>query len=116
MRHRVAGRTLGRRMEHRQALYQNLVVQLVKHERITTTEAKAKEVRGIAEQVITKGKQGTVHDLRQVMAFLTDKEAARKVFRDLATRYAERPGGYTRLLRTMPRKGDAAPMAVLELV
>ncbi len=116
MRHRIRGRKLGRRSEHRQALLQNLAAQLLKQERITTTAAKAKEVRGMAEEVITKGKHGTLHDRRLAMALLTDTEAVRKVFNDLAPRYAERPGGYTRLLKLMPRKGDAAPMARLELV
>ncbi len=116
MRHRVAGRKLGRRSEHRKALYWNLVAQLVKVERITTTEAKAKEVRGIAEEVITKGKKGTVHDRRLAFAMLPDKEAVGKVFAELAPRYAERPGGYTRVVKLMPRKGDAAPMALLELI
>ena len=116
MRHRVTGRKLGRRSKHRQALFQNLVVQLLRHERITTTEAKAKEVRGVAEGVITKGKRGALNDRRLAMALLTDKEAVRRVFDDLATRYAERPGGYTRLVKLLPRKGDAAPMALLELV
>ena len=98
------------------ALIQNLAAQLLKHERITSTEAKVKEVRGVVEKVITKGKSGSLHDRRQAMAFLTDKEAVRKLFGDLALRYAERPGGYTRVVRLMPRKGDAAPMALLELV
>lgn len=116
MRHRQAGRKLGRRSEHRQALVQNLVAQLLKHERITSTEAKVREARRAAEEVITKGKRGSLHDRRLAMAYLTDKDAVRKLFDDLAPRYAERPGGYTRLVRLGPRKGDAAPMALLELV
>ncbi len=116
MRHRQAGRKLGRRTEHREALLQNLVAQLLKHERITSTEAKLKEARGAAERVITRGKRGTLNDRRLAMAYLTDKAAVRKLFDDLAPRYAERPGGYTRLVRLGIRKGDAAPMALLELV
>ena len=98
------------------ALYRNLVADLVKKEGVRTTEAKAKEVRRLAEQVITRGKKGTVHDRRNVVAFVTDKEAVRKVFDELASRYADRPGGYTRVTKLGPRKGDAAPMALLELV
>lgn len=116
MRHRQIGRKLGRRSEHRLALLQNLTAQLLKHERITSTEAKAREVRSIIEKVITKGKRGSLHDRRQTMAFLTDKAAVKKLFDDVAPRYADRPGGYTRLIRLMQRKGDAAPMAMLELV
>ena len=116
MRHRVEGRTLGRRTEHREALLQNLVAQLIKHERITTTEAKAREARKLAEKVITKGKGGSLNERRLAMGLLTDKQAVSKLFDDLGPRYADRPGGYTRMLKLMPRKGDAAPMALLELV
>ena len=116
MRHRVEGRILGRRTEHREAMLQNLVAQLIKHERITTTEAKAREARKLAEKVITKGRGGSVHERRLAMALLTDKQAVSKLFDELGPRYAERPGGYTRILKLMPRKGDAAAMALLELV
>ena len=116
MRHRVAGRKLGRRTEHREATLQNIVAQLLTHERVTTTEAKAKEARTLAERIITKGRSGSVHDRRQAMALLTDKQAVHKLFDELGPRYADRAGGYTRLMKLMPRKGDAAPMALLELV
>ncbi|MEX2599131.1 MAG: 50S ribosomal protein L17 [Dehalococcoidia bacterium] len=116
MRHRVEGRSLGRRTEHRAALLQNLVAQLIKHERITTTEAKAREARKLAERVITKGRGGSVHERRLAMALLTDKHAVSKLFDELGPRYAERPGGYTRMLKLGPRKGDSAAMALLELV
>ena len=116
MRHRVAGRKLGRRSEHREATLQNIVAQLLTHERVTTTEAKAKEARLLAERVITKGRSGSVHDRRQAMALLTDKHAVRRLFDEIAPRYAERNGGYTRIMKLMPRKGDAAAMAMLELV
>ncbi len=116
MRHRVEGRTLGRRTEHREALLQNLVAELLKHERITTTEAKAREARKLAERVITKGRGGSIHDRRQTLALLTDKQAVSKLFDEVGPRYADRPGGYTRMVKLMPRKGDAAPMAMLELV
>ncbi len=116
MRHRVAGRKLGRRTEHREATLQNIVAQLLTHERVTTTEAKAKEARTLAERIITKGRSGSVHDRRQAMALLTDKQAVRRLFDELGPRYADRAGGYTRLMKLMPRRGDAAAMALLELV
>ncbi|MEX2431303.1 MAG: 50S ribosomal protein L17, partial [Dehalococcoidia bacterium] len=98
MRHRVEGRTLGRRTEHREALLQNLVAQLIKHERITTTEGKAREARKLAERVITKGRGGSVHERRLAFALLTDKHAVSKLFDEIGPRYADRPGGYTRML------------------
>jgi large subunit ribosomal protein L17 len=116
MRHRVEGRSLGRRTEHREAMLQNLVAQLIKHERITTTEAKAREAKKLAERLITKGRGGTLHERRLTMSLLTDKQAVSKLFDEIGPRYADRPGGYTRMLKLMPRKGDAAPMALLELV
>ncbi len=116
MRHRVAGRKLSRSTGHRRALYRNLVTDLLRYERIVTTEAKAKEVRPLAEKVITWGKQGTLHARRQALSFVLDKKVVDKVFDDIGPRYAERPGGYTRLAKLGPRLGDGAPMAQLELV
>jgi large subunit ribosomal protein L17 len=116
MRHQVAGRKLGRSSAHRRALYRNLVTDLLNHEKITTTEAKAKEVRGLAEKMITLGKEGKLHSRRQALAFILDKKITDKVFSDLAIRYAERPGGYTRITKLGPRRGDGAPMVQLELV
>lgn len=116
MRHRVEGRSLGRRTEHRKALLQNLVAQLLKNERITTTEAKAREARKLAERVITKGRSGSLHERRLALSVLTDKQALSKLFDEIGPRYAERPGGYTRMLKLGPRKGDASPMVILELV
>jgi large subunit ribosomal protein L17 len=116
MRHRVAGRKLSRPTGHRMALYRNLVTDLLRHEKITTTEAKAKETRALAEKVITLGKEGTLHARRQALAFVLDKTVVEKVFDELARRYAERHGGYTRILKLGPRLGDAAPQARLELV
>ena len=116
MRHRVKGRKLGRRTEHREALLHNLVTELIKRERITTTEAKAREARGVAEKMITKGRRGTLNDRRLAAAMLTDKQVVRKLFDEIGPRYADRPGGYTRIIKLMPRKGDAAAMAMLELV
>ncbi len=116
MRHRVAGRKLSRSTSHRKALYRNLVTDLLRYEKIVTTEAKAKEVGPLAEKVITWGKQGTLHTRRQALSFVLDKKVVDKVFSEIGPRYAERPGGYTRLVKLGPRLGDGAPMAQLELV
>jgi large subunit ribosomal protein L17 len=116
MRHKVAGRKLGRSSEHRKALYRNLVTDLLNYEKITTTEAKAKEIRGLAEQMITLGKEGGLHSRRQALSFILDKKVSEKIFNELAPRYAERPGGYTRITKLGPRLGDGAPMAQIELV
>ncbi len=116
MRHQRAGRKLGRDSAHRKALYANLAAALIEHGRIKTTEAKAKEVRPIVEQMITLGKRGDLHAHRQAVAYLRSKSVAHKLFSDVAPRFAERPGGYTRVVKLGPRPGDAAPMAYLELV
>jgi len=116
MRHRVTGRKLGRTTGHRRALYRNLVTDLLKHEKIITTEAKAKEVRGLAEKMITLGKKSGLHPYRQALSFIMDKKVTEKVFAELAPRYNERPGGYTRIVKLEPRLGDGAPMVQLELV
>ena len=116
MRHRIAGRKLSRTSGHRRALYRNLVTDLLSHEKIVTTEAKAKEIRGLAEKMITLGKRGGLHPYRQALSFIIDKKVAEKVFTELAPRYAERPGGYTRIVKLGPRLGDGAPMVKLQLV
>lgn len=116
MRHKIAGRKLGRDTSHRRAMYRNLVTDLLGYEKITTTEAKAKEVRGLAEKMITLGKEGGLHSRRQALSFIIDKKVAEKVFTELAPRYAERPGGYTRITKLGPRLGDGAAMVQLELV
>jgi len=116
MRHRIAGRKLGGSGSHRRALYRNLVTALLNHEKITTTEAKAKEIRSLAEKMITLGKEQSLHSRRQALSFILDKKVADKVFDELATRYVDRPGGYTRIMKLGPRLGDGAPMARLELV
>ena len=116
MRHRITGRRLGRSSGHRRALYRNLVTDLLGYEKITTTEAKAKEVRGLADKMITLGKKGGLHARRQALAFVLDEKTVEKVFADLAPKYAERSGGYTRLVKLGPRLGDGAPMVRLELV
>jgi len=116
MRHKVAGRTLGRPSGHRRALYRNLVTDLLRYEKIVTTEAKAKEVRGITEKMVTLGKKGGLHSHRQALSFILDEEVAKKVFSELAERYAERHGGFTRLVKLGPRLGDGSPMVQLALV
>jgi large subunit ribosomal protein L17 len=116
MRHRKDGFKLGRRTQHRWALFRSLLVGLFQHERITTTEAKAKAVRGLADHVITLAKRETLHARRQVLALMPDADVVRRVFDTTAARFADRRGGYTRIIRTGVRRGDAAPMVILELV
>ena len=116
MRHKVAGRKLDRASGHRRALYRNLVTDLLGYEKIITTEAKAKEVRGLAEKMITLGKNGNLNSRRQAQAFIIDKKVTEKVFNELAPRYVERPGGYSRITKLGPRLGDGAVMVQLELV
>lgn len=116
MRHGVAGRKLSRTSAHREALMENLVIALFRHERIRTTVPKAKEARKLAEKMITLGKSGTVHSRRIALTTVHDKEVLAKLFGPLAERFASRPGGYTRIIRAGFRNGDAAEMAILELV
>jgi large subunit ribosomal protein L17 len=116
MRHRKAGRKLGRSSGHRRALYKNLITELFRHERIKTTEAKAKAIRGKAEKLITLGKRGDLHARRLAAVRLNDPTIVVKLFDELAPRYEDRPGGYTRILKLGRRQGDAAPMVLLELV
>jgi len=116
MKHRMAGRKLNRPTPHRKAMLRNLVKDLLVHESIRTTEARAKETRRSAEKIITLGKDGTLSARRQALAFLNDKKVTAKVFDDIAPRFAGRSGGYTRILKLGPRAGDGAAMAQLELV
>jgi large subunit ribosomal protein L17 len=116
MRHRRDGFKLGRRTNHRWALFRNLLVALFRHERITTTEAKAKAVRGLADQMITLAKRESLHARRQVLAMVPDTLVVRRLFDTIAARFADRHGGYTRIIRVGERRGDAAPMVILELV
>jgi len=116
LRHRIAGRKLSRPTAHRWALYRNLVTDLVKYEKIVTTEAKAKEIRGLAEKMITLGKEGSLASRRRALAFVIDKKLVDKIFNELAPRYAERPGGYTRIVKLGRRVGDGAPLAQIEMV
>ncbi len=116
MRHNVTGKSLSRDSGHRQALYRNLVTALLRHEKIVTTEAKAKEVRGMAEKMITLGKKSGLSSYRQALTFITDKKVTEKVFSVLGPRYKERAGGYTRIVKLEPRLGDNAPRVQLELI
>ncbi len=116
MRHRMAGRKLNVTSTHRQAMFRNMAVALLKHEQITTTLPKAKELRPVAEKLITLGKRGGIHARRLAHAQLRDEVIVAKLFGDLADRYRARPGGYCRVLKAGMRHGDAADMAVIELV
>lgn len=116
MRHRKKGRQLGRKTKHRWALFRSLVTALLDQERIETTEAKAKEVRGFAERMITLGKEGTLPARRRALGFLRSKAVVSKLFDDVASRFRDRPGGYTRIIKTRRRVGDAAEMVAIELV
>ena len=116
MRHQKAERKLGRPSGHRKALLRNLVTDFLRYEKLTTTEAKAREVRRLAEKIITLGKENSLHTRRQALSFLTDKKVVDKVFSMLAPRYEARPGGYTRIVKLGPRLGDGSPMTKIELV
>src|SRR3954470_15801721 len=116
MRHGVKGRKLGRTTSHREAMFRNQLQSLVEKEKIITTLPKAKELRPIAERVITRGKHGTIHDRRWVLRWVLKRDLVKKVFDEIAPRFTERPGGYLRIVKLGPRQGDGAEMAVLELV
>jgi large subunit ribosomal protein L17 len=116
MRHRIAGRKLGVTSAHRIAMLRNMATSLLKHEQITTTLPKAKELRPYVERIITLGKRGGLHARRQALAQIRDEKVVDKLFTTLAERYRSRPGGYTRVLKAGIRYGDAAPMAIIELV
>ena len=116
MRHRKKGRKLNRTAAHRKAVLRNMATSLFRHERIETTTAKAKELRPFAERLITLAKRGDLHARRLAARKIADREVLGKLFDDLGPRFAERPGGYTRILKLGPRRGDAAEMALIELV
>jgi large subunit ribosomal protein L17 len=116
VRHRKKGRQLGRQTKHRWALFRNLVTSLLDQERIETTGAKAKEIRGFTDRMITLGKEGTLPARRRALAFIRSKAVVSKLFSDVATRFKDRPGGYTRIIKTRRRIGDAAEMVAIELV
>ena len=116
MNHGVKGRKLGRTASHRSALLNALTTSLLKHKRIRTTEAKAKEARTFIEKLITKAKKNDLHARRQVVALINDKDVVKELFSEIIPKIGERPGGYTRVVKLGNRNGDAAPMAILELV
>ena len=116
MRHQRSGKKLGRSPAHRKALYSNLAGALIEHGRIQTTEAKAKAVKPFAEKMITLGKRGDLHARRQALAALRSNEVVHRLFAEVAPRFSDRPGGYTRIVKIGPRPGDSAPMAYLEFV
>ena len=116
MRHLKQGRKLGRTTAHRKALLRNLATALLEHERIITTEPKAKELRRVADKLVTLGKRGSLHARRQALQTVQSTTVVQKLFNEIAPRFAERQGGYTRILRLGYRPGDAAAMAVIELV
>jgi len=116
MRHNVHGRKLGRTSAHRTAMFRNQLASLIEHERIRTTLAKAKELRPLAERMITQGKKDNLHARRLVGRMVPDRGKITKLFDDIAPRFAERQGGYTRIIKLGPRKGDGAEMALLEFV
>ncbi len=109
-------RKLGVVSSHRNMMLRNLVTELHKHGKIQTTETRAKEVKRMADKMITLGKKGDLHARRQALSYMMDETVVKKLFDETAPKYAERNGGYTRIIKTMPRKGDAAPMAIIELV
>lgn len=116
MRHNSAGRRLGRTTSHRIAMFRNMVTSFLEHGKITTTDAKAKELRSIAERMITLGKKGDLHATRQAAAYIRDKKVVTKLFTEIAPQYADRPGGYTRIIKLGIRPGDNAPVSIIELV
>lgn len=116
MRHNKAGRRLGRTTSHRVAMFRNMVTSFLDHGRITTTDAKAKELRSIAEKMITLGKRGDLHALRQAASYIREKSVVTKLFNDIAPQYADRQGGYTRIVKLGLRPGDNASLSMIELV
>jgi large subunit ribosomal protein L17 len=116
MRHQKSGRKLNRTSSHRWALMRNLITSLLRDEKIKTTDAKAKELRRWADRVISLGKQGSLHARRQVLGIVQDKAVVRKLFDTIAPRFKDRPGGYTRIVKLGNRRGDAAPVSIIELV
>ncbi len=116
MRHAIKGRKLGRTSQHRIAMFRNQLAALVEHERITTTLAKAKDLRPIAEKLVTRGRQDTVHARRQARKWLPNRDHVSKLFDDISPRFKDRDGGYLRIIKLGPRQGDAAEMAIVEFV
>ena len=115
MRHRKTGRKLNRSAPHRKAMFRNMVTSLLDREHIETTDAKAKELRRYTDKMVTLGKKGTLHARRQALSFVRDRDVVKKLFEDIAPRFASRPGGYTRITKLGMRRGDAAPVSIIEL-
>ena len=115
MRHRKTGRRLNKSAPHRKAMFRNMVTSLLDHEHIETTDAKAKELRRYTERMVTLGKKGTLHARRQALSFVRDSKIVKKLFDEIAPRFADRPGGYTRITKLGIRRGDAAPLSLIEL-
>lgn len=116
MRHNKSGRRLGRKTSHREAMFRNMVTSLLNHEKITTTDAKAKEIRSVAEKMITLCKRGDLHSMRLAASYIREKSVVTKLFSSIAPRYMDRPGGYTRIIKLGIRQGDTAPISMIELV
>lgn len=116
MRHRKVGRKLGRNSSHRDAMFRNMVTSFFRYEQLETTDAKAKELRPIAEKMITLAKRGDLHARRQALSYIQDKTVAHKLFEDLKDRYPDRQGGYVRIVKKGIRKGDGAPVSVIQLL
>jgi large subunit ribosomal protein L17 len=116
VRHRKAGKKLGRNTSHRQAMFRNMATSLFKHEQIETTDVKAKQLRPVAEKMITLAKRGDLHARRQVLAYMKDKAVTHRLFEELKDRYLDRQGGYVRIIKKGTRKGDAAPISVIQLL
>ncbi|MCF8055769.1 MAG: 50S ribosomal protein L17 [Desulfocapsa sp.] len=116
MRHGKSGKRLGRTSSHKKAMVRNMVTSLFEHERIVTTTPKAKEVRKVADKMITLAKRGDLHAKRQAMSFIRSRDIVAKLFNEIQEQFTDRNGGYTRIIQTGQRRGDAAPMAILELV
>lgn len=116
MRHRKSGVKLSRTSSHRKAMFRNMVTSLFKHSRIKTTDAKAKELRKYADKMVTLAKRGDLHARRQALSFMREKDVVHQLFNDAPTKFAGRQGGYTRIIKLGPRSGDAAPMAMIELI
>lgn len=116
MRHAKKYKRLGTDASHRRAILRNLATEILKHEKITTTQARARAVRPVIDKLITLAKKGNLHARRQISELISEEEVIKKLFSEVVTRYEDRPGGYTRILKLGPRKGDAASMVVIELV
>ncbi len=116
MRHRKAGAKLGRNSSHRKAMFRNMATSLFKHDRIRTTDTKAKELRGWIDHLVTLAKRGDLHARRQALSILREKEVVHKLFEEASVRFSDISGGYTRIIKEGIRKGDAAPMSIIELV